>query len=67
MFNSVVVLPVPGGPNILNTLALLPAIYLLDSLLRDAEVFSDCRHRHKIIVNHVDDLRITAFAIFFKS
>ena len=51
MLRSVVVLPVPGGPKILNILCLFPVIDLLHTLLGDAKQLRHRRHCHSFFVD----------------
>ena len=61
ILRSVVVLPVPGGPNILNILFFLPFIYLLHTLFRDVVTFCNGGLGHAVFVNHPHDVFVTVF------
>ena len=60
MLRSLVVFPVPGGPNILN-IFFLPFVNLPYALLAYVEPFSNGGFCHVLFVDHADDLDVSKF------
>ena len=61
ILSSVVVFPVPGGPNILNISCFLPFVYLLHTLFRDVVTFCNGCLGHALFVYQSHDFLITFF------